>query len=91
MGLRLEAAGLGSRSEFRFPVRQADLADATGLTAVHINRTIKVMREDGLITWRGSRVVISDWERLRVAGTFRPGYLRLERKGAAVGEGAPMA
>ncbi|HEV2558789.1 MAG TPA: Crp/Fnr family transcriptional regulator [Microvirga sp.] len=79
MALRLERAGLARRSEFRFPVRQADLADATGLTTVHVNRTIQAMRGDGLVTWSGSNVVIPDWERLQQAGAFRPGYLRLDR------------
>ncbi|HEV2560253.1 MAG TPA: Crp/Fnr family transcriptional regulator [Microvirga sp.] len=79
IGVRLEAAGLASRSEFSFPVTQADLADATGLTTVHVNRVLGNIRGDGLITWRSGKVVIPDWERLEQAGVFRPGYLRLNR------------
>ena len=75
MGLRLEAVGLGDRSRFEFPVTQADLADATGMTTVHCNRTLQEMRSDGLITWTGSEVVIPDWERLQEVGTFSPDYL----------------
>jgi DNA-binding transcriptional regulator LsrR (DeoR family) len=56
-------------------VTQADLADATGMTNVHVNRTLQEMRSDGLITWTGSEVVIPDWERLQKAGTFSPDYL----------------
>ena len=75
MGLRLQAAGLGDRSRFEFPVTQADLADATGMTNVHVNRTLQEMRSDGLLTWTGSEVVIPDWKRLQKAGTFSADYL----------------
>ncbi len=88
IGVRLEAAGLASRSEFSFPVTQADLADATGLTTVHVNRVLGSIRGDGLITWRGGKVVIPDWERLEQAGVFRPSYLRLGR--GSSGETVPL-
>jgi CRP-like cAMP-binding protein len=75
MALRLTAAGQGDGSRFEFPVTQADLADATGMTNIHVNRTLKAMRNDGLVSWTGSEVVIPDWERLQKAGTFSPDYL----------------
>jgi CRP-like cAMP-binding protein len=75
MGLRLQAAGLGDNSRFEFLVTQADLADATGMTNVHVNRTLQEMRSDGLVSWTGSEVVIPDWEQLQKAGTFSPDYL----------------
>jgi CRP-like cAMP-binding protein len=75
MGLRLQAAGLGDRSRFEFPVTQADLADATGTTNVHVSRTLMEMRRDGLVTWTGSEVRIPDWKRLQQAGSFSPDYL----------------
>ena len=75
MGLRLQVAGLCDGSRFEFPVTQADLAEATGMTTVHVNRALREMRSDGLVTWTGSEVVIPDWERLQKAGTFSPDYL----------------
>ncbi len=75
MGMRLRAVGQGDGSRFEFPVTQADLADATGMTNVHVNRTLQEMRSDGLLTWTGSEVVIPDWEQLQKAGTFSPDYL----------------
>ena len=60
MRLRLKAVGLGDGSRFEFPVTQADLADAMGLTPVHVNRTLQEMRSDGLLTWNGSEVAIPD-------------------------------
>jgi len=75
MGLRLKAADLDDGFRFEFPVTQADLADATGLTPVHVNRTLQEMRSDGLLTWIDGEVVIPDWQRLQKAGTFSPDYL----------------
>ena len=59
--------------------RQEQLADATGLTAVHVNRTIKGLEADGLITRQRSRsVTIGDWRKLAEAGDFDSNYLHLK-------------
>ena len=58
---------------------QEQLADATGLTSVHVNRTIKSLEQDGLIDRASARSIrISDWSKLAKAGEFDPGYLHLE-------------
>jgi CRP-like cAMP-binding protein len=75
MALRLGAVVQAHGSSFVFPIRQEELADATGLSKVHVNRTLQEMRRDGLIGWTGPEVTIPDWERLQSAGMFRPGYL----------------
>ena len=63
---------------FDFPITQAKLADATGLTGVHVNRMLQSLRGDGLVEWcnRG-QVLIPDWDKLVVAGEFDPAYLSL--------------
>ncbi len=91
MGLRLQAAGLGDRSRFEFPVTQADLGDATGMTNVHVNRTLMEMRREGLITWTGSKVVIPDWKRLQQAGSFSPDYLFINPGDRNTGIRQPVA
>lgn len=75
MGLRMEMAGLGSSTGYPFPIIQSDLADATGLTTVHVNRTLQVMREAGQVEFRDGRVAISDWEKLAKVAEFDPSYL----------------
>jgi CRP-like cAMP-binding protein len=91
MGLRLQAAGQGDGSRFEFPVTQVDLADATGMTNVHVNRTLQEMRSDGLITWTGSEVMIPDWERLQEVGTFSPDYLFINLGDNNTGMKQPVA
>lgn len=76
MGLRLEAAGLGSRQHFRLDASQALLADVLGLTSVHVSRTLQDLRAEGLAIARGRIIEVPDWPRLARAAEFEPDYLR---------------
>jgi CRP-like cAMP-binding protein len=76
--LRLEAAGLGEQTNYELPMTQEQLADATGLTAVHVNRTLKALEAARLIERSNPRrIVIGDWRRLADAGDFESSYLHL--------------
>ena len=59
----------------RLPLTQEHIADATGLTAVHTNRTIQTLRKEGLISLSLGRLVIHDWKALRSIGDFNDAYL----------------
>ncbi len=78
--LRLEIVGIADESAFGLPLTQLDLADATGLTSVHVNRMLKQLRDDGLMTFRGGTVTVHDRDRLRKVAEFDPAYLYLERR-----------
>ena len=80
--LRLKVAGLGEETDYELPMTQEQLADATGLTAVHINRTLKQLASDGLIVRERRFVIIPDWKKLRHAAEFNESYLHLEQNGA---------
>ncbi len=54
--MRLEIVGLVEDGGFALPITQLDLGDATGLTSVHVNRMLKQLRDDRLVTFRGGRV-----------------------------------
>ena len=72
---RGHAVGLGSAEGFDLPMTQAEIGDATGLTAVHVNRTLRALREQGVIAQERRRLIVRDWSRLaRIAG-FHPRYL----------------
>lgn len=73
--LRLRAAGLCDHGACDFPLTQEQLADATGLTAVHTNRTLKALREEGLISMKTNRLTVLDWDRLADVGDFTERYL----------------
>jgi CRP-like cAMP-binding protein len=73
--LRLEAAGLASNHHYELPMTQEQLADAVGLTSVHVNRVLKQLGEEGLIRRDRRSIVIEDWSRMRAAGDFNERYL----------------
>src|SRR3954453_11314589 len=80
--VRLRAVGLTNGDACEFPITQAELADATGLSAVHVNRTLQELRGEGLITLRAGSLAVLDWDRLREAGEFDPTYLHLRKEAA---------
>ena len=79
--LRLKAVGLAEAYSYELLVTQAELADALGLSVVHVNRVLQRLRREGIITLKGRSLVINDWVRLQAAAEFDPSYLHL-------GEGA---
>jgi len=62
---------------FPFPITQEQLADALGLTSVHVNRSIKTLRQDGVVQIARAGVTILDWKGLASIGEFDSGYLNL--------------
>ena len=80
LSIRLSLVGLGTKKGFALPMTQADLADATGLTSVHVNRMLKQLRDQRLMTFRHGEVVIHDWDGLAQAAEFDAHYLHLEKR-----------
>ncbi|WP_316203559.1 Crp/Fnr family transcriptional regulator [Bradyrhizobium sp. SZCCHNS3051] len=78
---RLRLAGLADDSSCSFPLTQADLAEATGLSKVHVNRTLQELRASNLIVLKGKMLVLPDLEHLMSAGLFNANYLHLDREG----------
>lgn len=81
--LRLKAVGLVENNTFHMPVTQAEIADATGMTPVHVNRVFQALRSDGLIQTDKSRMTIPDWNKIQQAGEFDPLYLHIEKDAAS--------
>jgi CRP-like cAMP-binding protein len=76
--VRLRLAGLGKDNFYELPMTQEQLADATGLTSVHINRTLKGLEKEGLIGRPNPRAIsIGDWRRLADVADFDTNYLHL--------------
>ena len=78
LGLRQEAAGVARRNHYDLPMTQEQLADATGLTAVHINRVLQALKAEGVIGRDKRAVTIADWDKLTRIGDFRATYLHPE-------------
>lgn len=78
MMLRMEVVGLARDRTCALPITQADLSEMTGLSQVHVNRTLQALREQGLITFAQGSLAIHDWEALAELGDFQADYLHLE-------------
>jgi CRP-like cAMP-binding protein len=72
---RCEKAGLGTADGFVLPMTQEQIGDATGLTSVHVNRTLRALTEEGAIEHKGRNFRVLEWEKLREIGDFDPAYL----------------
>ncbi|WP_426954458.1 Crp/Fnr family transcriptional regulator [Muricoccus radiodurans] len=79
--LRLRGVGLTEGGRCELPLTQADMGEATGLSTVHINRTVQELRSRGLIVLRGKELVIPDLAALQDAAGFNVNYLHLDREG----------
>lgn len=77
IGLRMESSGEALRTDFLLELTQSQLGDALGLTPVHVNRTLKALREAGLIEIDGRIFRIPDWPRLAALAEFDPEYLQI--------------
>lgn len=83
--LRLKLAGLGEANSYEMPMTQEQIGDCTGLTSVHVNRTLKTLEAEKLIERRSARsVIIGDWKKLADAGDFDSTYLHLHENEAAL-------
>ncbi|WP_378949337.1 Crp/Fnr family transcriptional regulator [Paracoccus sp. R86501] len=72
---RLSLVNMGSRSGYDCPLTQYHLADVLGLSAVHVNRVLRHLREQGLVTFRNGEVAIHDYRGLVALAEFDPAYL----------------
>ncbi len=75
LGARLMLVGLGTKKGYDCPLSQYLLADALGLSAVHVNRVLRQLREMGLMTFQKGHVSIDDFDRLVTLADFDTAYL----------------
>lgn len=76
--LRLTVVGKAEGNSYGLPLTQEHIADALGLTAVHVNRTLQSLRSMELVTVQTRRVTVHDWPGLIALCGFKADYLRLE-------------
>ncbi len=79
MLIRYRMVGETTDNSFAFLLTQEDVADATGLTPVHVNRMIQQLRADGLIELQGRVLNILDPQRLQRVAKYDSSYLHLVR------------
>lgn len=80
MLVRYRIVELASGDRCPLPLTQNQLADACGLTPVHVNRVVQELRSEGLIEWRHGELAILNFEQLAELAGFDPAYLVLTRQ-----------
>ncbi len=75
LGAKLFLVGLGSRAGYACPLTQYHLADALGLSSVHVNRVLRKLRDDGLVTFQKGQVTFDNYDGLVRLADFDPAYL----------------
>ena len=81
MLVRMRAVGLiGEDHTCEFPISQSKIADAQGLSAVHVNRVLQELRADNLISLKGGVLSVLDWDGLKKAGQFDATSLHLKNQ-----------
>ena len=76
---RLRAAQLPVENGFALPLSQEEIGDLTGLTAVHVNRTMRVLSEQGLIRRSGNVLHILQPERLARVANYTHRRVRIDQ------------
>lgn len=74
-GARLNLVGLGSKTGFDCPLSQYMIADALGLSSIHVNRVLRELRDLGLMTFQKRRVTFDDFSGLVALADFDWSYL----------------
>jgi CRP-like cAMP-binding protein len=72
---RLEVVGLADERSYQMPLTQELIGDALGLSVPHVNRTLRELRDDGLVAIEGQRVTIKDIDALSALADFEKTYL----------------
>lgn len=75
LGARLSLVGMGTKKGYACPLSQYLLADALGLSSVHVNRVLRKLREAGMLTFRTGFVTFDDYDRLAEFADFEMTYL----------------
>jgi len=83
MYIRSNVSGLVEQNSCEMPLTQEMLADALGLTGVHVNRTLQQLRETGMVDHKNGRLFVHDSRKLAAFADFDPHYLHLRNGHAA--------
>jgi CRP-like cAMP-binding protein len=72
---RLTSQNLNTEEVYELPITQEQLADATGLTPVHVNRVLQGLQREGLLERDRRMIRFPSWERMQDVADFNPRYL----------------
>ncbi len=75
---RLRMVDLGQESSFQTPLTQIHLASICGISTIHVSRTLRDLRDGGVVDFQRGQITISDGDKLKSIARFDPAYLYSE-------------
>lgn len=81
---KMTAIGLSDGVTCELPLTQPEIADALGLSTVHMNKKLREIREAKLVRIRANRLTVLDWKGLCSLAEFDPDYLHLQSGAAKI-------
>lgn len=84
MAVRFDQIGMARNGVFPLALTQEQIADAVGLTSVHVNRSLRALREEGLVNLSRREAIVLNWHRLSALAEFDPAYLHLPTPSAGI-------
>ena len=87
MAARLAGIGRCNEESFPFPLTQTQVADALGLTPVHLNRVLRSLRDQQIVRVADRTARVLSWPRLRQVAEFDPDYLHFRPNAALASAG----
>ncbi|WP_148640027.1 Crp/Fnr family transcriptional regulator [Aureimonas sp. AU20] len=77
MWCRFHAVGLTDRTGFAFTMTQEMVGQVLGLSIVSVNRSMQILRSEGLMVWDRGRIDVLNWSQLADLAQFDPSFLHL--------------
>lgn len=77
---RMEIIGVVETSQFIIPISQEEFSDILGISVVHMNKTLRALERDGIISFRNALLMIRDRARLEAEAGFDNGYIQFSRR-----------
>ena len=77
---RLGMDGGNNSFAFHLPLTQTHIGSATGLSTVHVNRSLQDLKKAGLAALGGAEAQVLDWASLKSVADFNPAYLHISKK-----------
>ena len=77
---RLEIIGIDDAEKFVVPISQEEFADVLGISVVHMNKTLRALGREGVISFRNALLLVRNRARLEQIAGFESGYLQFTRR-----------
>lgn len=77
---RLEITGVPNIEQLVIPLSQEEFSDIIGISIVHMNKTLRRLERDGILSFRNNLLMVLDKAKLEEVAGFDGGYVQFTRR-----------